>query len=158
MSRKLLTRIILYLPALSLECYECTNSPGFSGVSKCDSDEVTKRTCDALADRCMTVTYNFTLLTSQIIETKNCSNSLACDPDFAFNCKYLLAYFFCIYQSLCTAKIVLSIFSLSIVLEQSLFCSKMREKAAVRSERDMRSREPHVTLTVTLTRNTAEKL
>ena len=83
----------LNLPALSLQCYECTNSPGFTGVSKCDSDDVTKRTCDGLADRCMTVTYNFTLLTSQIVVTKNCSTSLACDPDFQFNCKYLVARF-----------------------------------------------------------------
>ena len=108
-SYKLLTRIILYLPVLSLECYECTNSPGFTGVSTCDSDEVTKRTCDANANRCMTVTFNFTLLTSQIVETKNCSNSLACDPDFPFNCKYLLAPFFYIpvvmySQIVCTGR------------------------------------------------------
>lgn len=86
-----LLTLCMITSALSLECYTCTNSPGFSGVSTCDSNEVTKRTCTALEDRCMTVTYNLTLLsTSQIIELKNCSSSLACDPDFSFSlCKVL---------------------------------------------------------------------
>jgi len=77
--------------ALSLECYECTNVPGFSGASACDSNEVTKRTCNKLFDRCMTVTYNFTILsTSRIVELKNCSNSFACDAGSDFNlCKIL---------------------------------------------------------------------
>ena len=84
-----------YLTALSLECYECTNVPGFSGASACDSNEVTKRTCNKLFDRCMTVTYNLTFLsTSRIVELKNCSNSFACDAGSDFNCKYTLVRIF----------------------------------------------------------------
>ena len=118
---------------------------------------MTKRTCDGLANRCMTVTYNFTLLNSQIIETKNCSSSLACDPQFEFSCKYLLARFLyllvVVYNDNSTR-----IFSLYAVREQSLFCLKiggeerkrrMQHKWAIASlQRDMWSREPHVTLTV----------
>ncbi|XP_020605962.1 uncharacterized protein LOC110044731 [Orbicella faveolata] len=119
-----LLTLCMITTALSLQCYECTNATGFTGVSKCDSDEVTKRTCDGLANRCMTVTYNFTLLNSQIIETKNCSSSLACDPQFEFSCKYLLArllYLLVVVYNDNSTRI----FSLYAVREQSLFCSKI---------------------------------
>jgi len=78
-----------YLTALSLECYECTSVPGFSGASACDSNAVTKRTCNKFFDRCMTLTYNFTILsTSRIVELKNCSSSFTCDAGSDFNlCK-----------------------------------------------------------------------
>ncbi|XP_078343151.1 uncharacterized protein LOC144628906 isoform X2 [Oculina patagonica] len=78
--------------ALSLQCYECTNSPGFPGVTKCDNDNVTIRTCDRLGDRCLTMKYNFSLggLVSLDVWSKNCSNSVVCYPQFKYNyCKVL---------------------------------------------------------------------
>ncbi|KAL9960871.1 hypothetical protein ACROYT_G034377 [Oculina patagonica] len=78
--------------ALSLECYECTNSPGMSvfGITSCDSNNVKKRTCDAISDRCLVMKYNFSLggLATLPILMKNCSSSLACDPQFDYSwCK-----------------------------------------------------------------------
>jgi len=74
--------------ALSLECYECTNALGFSGVTTCDSENVTKRTCSGISDSCMTMAYNSTFLIFQSVVTKNCTSSLACNPQFEFNwCK-----------------------------------------------------------------------
>jgi len=148
-----------YPPALSLECYECTNSPGVSGVSTCDSNEVTKRTCSGLENRCMTVTYNFTLLSSsQIIELKNCSSSLACDPNFPFSCKYTLARIFC-FKFVSSDSSTRSLFSLCRPWAASLFYEihgeerqeegKTSERSWTR-ERDMRRCQPHITLTVTL--------
>jgi len=90
-SRSLLVALLtlcMTTTALSLECYECTNAPGFSGVPTCDSENVTKRTCDSLSDGCMTMSYNLTLLISRSVTTKNCTNSIACNPQFEYNwCK-----------------------------------------------------------------------
>ncbi|KAJ7370761.1 hypothetical protein OS493_030192 [Desmophyllum pertusum] len=74
----------------SLECYECTNIPGYPGVTKCDSDSVTTRTCPPYYDRCMTVKYIMEVIPGIpiAVEMKNCSNFLACDPRIEFSRKY----------------------------------------------------------------------
>ncbi|KAJ7353858.1 hypothetical protein OS493_032134, partial [Desmophyllum pertusum] len=70
----------------SLECYECTNTPVFPGVTACNSDNVTKITCGQFYDRCMTIKYDMAIGEISIaVELKNCSNSMACDPNSDFN-------------------------------------------------------------------------
>ena len=79
-----------YQPALSLQCYVCSNTPGSVRVPEyCDN--VVKRTCDRLTDRCMTMNYSYTFLIFQSVETKNRSSRLACDQQLLFNCKYIRA-------------------------------------------------------------------
>ncbi|KAL9960853.1 hypothetical protein ACROYT_G034358 [Oculina patagonica] len=73
-----------------LQCYECTDTPGFTGVPKCDSDNVTTITCDWLSDRCLTMKYKYSFgeQSLQDVVFKNCSNSISCDPQYEYNyCK-----------------------------------------------------------------------
>ena len=78
------------LLALALECYECTNTPGLPGVSKCDSDNIGKITCHQFLDRCVTLKYKMTIIpgTTVSVEVRNCSNSMVCDPSSSLNSKY----------------------------------------------------------------------
>lgn len=77
--------------AQALECYECTNVPGFPGSSRCDSDSIGKVTCPQFFNRCFTMKYKMSIGDQSIaITTRNCSNSLACDPQSEFNtCKLI---------------------------------------------------------------------
>ena len=83
---------LLLLTAFGLECYACqSNKPDIRGDSNCESDKGEKITCEPFVyDRCMTVNYTMSLgalLDPVSVEIRNCSNSLACDPDSQFNCK-----------------------------------------------------------------------
>ena len=86
----------------------------------------------------MTVTYNFTLLsTSQIIELKNCSNSLACDPDFSFSCKYTLPRIF----GFKLVIVVFALFCLYVDRERPLFSTKSIGKNAKNKAKQVSGRE-----------------
>lgn len=78
---------LTHLAALSLQSYDYTNAAGSFGVPKCGSDNMVKKTCNEISDRCMTMNYNCTFLIFQSTETKNCFSSLACDAQFNFSCK-----------------------------------------------------------------------
>ena len=74
--------------ALALECYACTNVPGFGG-SKCDSDSIEKITCPPFANRCFTIKYSMNIGdTSVDLMMRNCTNSMACDPKSDLYSKY----------------------------------------------------------------------
>ena len=88
----LLWFFLLLLTAFGLECYACqSNKPDIRGDSNCESDKGEKITCEPFVyDRCMTVNYTMSLgalLDPVSVEIRNCSNSLACDPDGQFNSK-----------------------------------------------------------------------
>jgi len=71
--------------ALALECYACTNVPGFGG-SKCDSDSLEKITCPPFANRCFTIKASMKVLDTTLdMMMRNCTSSLACDPKSDFN-------------------------------------------------------------------------
>ena len=78
---------LLELTALALECYECTNMPGYPGVSKCDDKEMSSITCHALMDRCMTLEGTITVPNVGPVnfQLKNCSSSSLCRPDSLYN-------------------------------------------------------------------------
>lgn len=85
----LLMFYLLELTALALECYECTNLPGFSGEGKCDDEKVKSITCESFMDRCMTIEGTVTIPNagSFDFQLKNCSSSIVCRPDSPFNSK-----------------------------------------------------------------------
>ena len=84
-----LTLSFFILTVFSIECYECTNTPGFPGVKACDSDSVGKITCGAPYDRCMTTKYNMVVGPNSLaVVVKNCSASIGCGSQSDFNSKY----------------------------------------------------------------------
>lgn len=64
--------------ALALECHEC--GPGAN--NQCEGSSMGNITCDQLMDRCMSVKFSSTMqgIGSMSVEMRNCSNSMACDP------------------------------------------------------------------------------
>ena len=83
--------LLLLLTAFGLECYACqSNKPDIRGDSNCENDKGETITCEPFVyDRCMTANYTMSLgvLGPVSVELRNCSNSLACDPDSQFNSK-----------------------------------------------------------------------
>ncbi|XP_022809574.1 uncharacterized protein LOC111346559 isoform X2 [Stylophora pistillata] len=85
--------VLFMIPtAVSLQCYECSNLPDVLGGTSCNLDNVKKLTCPPFFDRCMTMKYDMSIGigASQSVELRNCSSSLACNPQSDFNaCKLL---------------------------------------------------------------------
>ena len=78
---------LLEFTALALKCYDCTNMPGLSGVSKCDDGKVGSTTCGTFMDRCMTIKATMTVPSAGPFqfEMKNCSSSIVCNRDSPYN-------------------------------------------------------------------------
>ncbi|XP_020606018.1 uncharacterized protein LOC110044777 [Orbicella faveolata] len=75
--------------ALTLECYDCTDIPGYSGVGKCNDENIRSITCDTFLDRCMTIKGTMAVPNAGSLDfqLKNCSSSIVCSPDSPYNSK-----------------------------------------------------------------------
>ncbi|CAH3142233.1 unnamed protein product [Porites evermanni] len=67
--------------AFALECYEC-GPPG----SNCSSNRLGKVTCGVYFNRCVTIKYTLDVgFGPMSVQMRNCSNSMACDPQSGLN-------------------------------------------------------------------------